>query len=180
MHVRTSRRLRDAEHVPDFVERQPLLVAQHDGRAIFGTQLRQRGFDGAAERLAFDGIGRGERGRAFAMTIRLAGSVDRHRLGPEAAQRIDRRVVCDAEQPAREPPRRVERREVAEGLDERFLRQIFGEAPVADRPRDQADDRTLEPPDNLLERGLRSRKRLGNQTGFGDGLEIDRDVQPPP
>ena len=68
-----------------------------------------------------------------------------------AAQRVDGGVVRDAKQPARQPPRRIERGEVPERLDEGLLRQIFREHAVPRHARNQADDRALIATDNLLE-----------------------------
>jgi hypothetical protein len=83
--------------------------------------------------------------------------------------------VRDAEQPARETPRRIERRETAIRLDEGLLRKVLRERAVACHPADETDDRPLIPADDLFKGRLRSRKGLGNQAGLADCLEIDRD-----
>jgi len=71
--------------------------------------------------------------------------------------------------------RGVERREVPIRLEERVLREIFGESAIAGDARNQADHRTLIAPDDLLERGLRPGHRLSDESGLGYRLEIDRD-----
>jgi hypothetical protein len=84
--------------------------------------------------------------------------------------------VGDPKQPTREPTRGVEGRQVAIGLQKRFLGKIFGQRTIADDARDERDDRTLITPDDLLECGLRPRQRLRDEPGLGYRLEIDRDV----
>lgn len=78
------------------------------------------------------------------------------------------------EQPAREPPRGVEGVEIAERLDEGFLREVFGARAVPRHAGDEADDSGLVMTDDPLERGLRPRERLGDEPGFDDRLEVDR------
>jgi hypothetical protein len=83
--------------------------------------------------------------------------------------------VRDPEQPARQPSRRVEGGEVPVGLEEGVLSEIFSGSAIADNARDQANDGPLIAPDDLLERGLRPRQRLSDESGLGYRLEIDRD-----
>jgi hypothetical protein len=82
--------------------------------------------------------------------------------------------VGDAEEPGRQPPPRVEPGEIAEGLDERVLREILGERRIAGDAGDEPDDRPLIAADDVLDSGLGTGQRLGDQPGLGDGLEINR------
>lgn len=81
----------------------------------------------------------------------------------------------DAEDPAREAPRGVERRQVAEGLDEGLLREVLSQAGIVCDAGDQVDNRTLISADDLLEGGLGARQRLRDQAGLGYGIEVNRD-----
>ena len=87
------------------------------------------------------------------------------------AQVVDRRVVRDLEQPARELPRRVVGVEAAEGLDEDLLRQVLGRARVLDHAHDQAVDRPLEARHQLAEGLLRAGQGARHQLGVGLHLE---------
>ena len=81
----------------------------------------------------------------------------------------------DAEEPTREPARRVEGREAAERLDEGLLGEVLGKRPVARHPRDEADDRALIPAHDLLEGRLGAGQGLGDDPGLAYGFQIDRD-----
>ena len=81
----------------------------------------------------------------------------------------------DAEQPARQPSRGIERGEAAERLDERLLCEVLGQRPVARHAGDQADHRPLIPADDLLEGRLRAGQGLGDDPGLAYGFQIDRD-----
>ena len=95
--------------------------------------------------------------------------------GTGAPHRVDGGVVGDAEQPARQPSRRVERGEAAKGLDERLLCEVLGERPIAGHAGDEADDRPLIPAHDLLEGRLRAGQGLGDDPGLAYGFQIDRD-----
>lgn len=177
MHVAPRGGFWNPEYPADFLERQAFLVAKHDRGPLVGPQPGERLFERAAERPLLDRVG-GGKGRDVGRGI--AGAECRRGVGgPGTPERVEARVVRDAKQPARETPRRVERRQAAEGLDERFLREILGERLVAGQPDEQAEDRPLVAPDDLLERLLGSRQRLGDQPGLDDGLEINRDGRVP-
>lgn len=81
----------------------------------------------------------------------------------------------DPEQPAREASRRIERGEVAERPDERFLGEVLGLRQVARDARNQADDRPLVAGNELLEGRLRTGERLDDEPGFADRFEVNRD-----
>jgi hypothetical protein len=83
--------------------------------------------------------------------------------------------VRDAEHPARELPLDVEAREIAKRLEKRLLREILGEPAIPDDAGDQVEDRTLVAPDDLAERRLRARARVGDEPVIGERLEVERD-----
>ena len=174
MHVGSRGGLWNAENIPDLIEREAVLVAQDDGGALVGSKLGQGRLQRATKLLAFDRIGPGRRGR-FAGSGREVGRVNRGGLRTRAAHRVDGGVVSDPEQPAGQPPRRIERGEVAEGLDEGFLCQVLGLRPVPRDTRNQADHRPLIPADDLLEGGLRAAQRLDDEPGLAYCFQIDRD-----
>src|SRR5690606_3067014 len=56
MHVAAGRGFRYPDDLRDVAERQVLVVAEGDCRPILGTELCHRAIEGAAQRLALDGI----------------------------------------------------------------------------------------------------------------------------
>src|SRR5215216_2396626 len=67
---------------------------------------------------------------------------------------IDRDVVGDLEEPARELELGPIAVDVIQDLDEGVLRQILGQLPVADHAEDERKDGSLIPADQLTERGI--------------------------
>jgi hypothetical protein len=83
--------------------------------------------------------------------------------------------VGNPEDPARKPARRVEAREITKCLEERLLRDVFGERRIANDPRDQVVRRTLVPADDLVEGGLGSAQRQRDELRVREALQVDRD-----
>ena len=179
VHERPGGDLRDAKDLPDLLERQAFLVAQHDRYPVLVAQGVEGLVDGAAKRFGFYGIGRSRRVRQVALNLGIRGRiVDGHERHARPAQRVDGGVVCDSKQPTRQAPRRVERRELEVGLDERLLSEILSRRTITPLPQnadDEADDGPLVTPDDLFECRLGTSQSFCDESAFGDRLEIDRD-----
>src|SRR5437762_9765949 len=67
---------------------------------------------------------------------------------------IDRDVVRDLEQPARELELGPIAVDVVEDLDERVLGQVLGELPVTHHPEDEREDRAFVPANQLAKCGI--------------------------
>jgi hypothetical protein len=174
--VGSGGRLRDPENDANFIEREALLVAQHDGGALVRSQLGQRRLERPTELIPFDGIGSRRRGWFGRFGARWDAAVFAEvRWSTRAPHRVDGGVVRDSKEPAGQTPCRVERGKAAEGLDEGFLCQVFGECEIAGHARQESDDRPLIAADDLLEGGLRSGQRLGHEPGFANGFQVNRD-----
>jgi hypothetical protein len=176
VHVGSRRDLRNAENGANLRERKAVLVAEHDGGALVGPKLGQRGVQRTSELLAFDRIGSSRCG-GFARSLGRGGvcRVYRLRRRTRAAHRVNGGVVRDPEEPAGEPSRGVERGEAAEGLDEGLLCEVLGERAVARYACNQADNRPLVAADNLLEGRLRAGQRLDDEPGLAYRFQINRD-----
>ena len=97
-----------------------------DDPELSGLELVERRFLLAddVERRRFDGVG----------VMRVRRAVDAHRVELSPPQMIDRDVVGDLEQPARELELRPVAVDVVQDLDERVLRQVLGQLAIADHP----------------------------------------------
>ena len=105
---------------------------------------------------------------------RVRRAVDAHRLQLSPPQVIDRDVVGDLEQPARQLEFRPIAVEVVQDLDERVLSEVLGQLAVADHPIDEREDRPLVSTDQLAKRRRRAlagparrRRRPGDFEGRG-------------
>ena len=85
---------------------------------------------------------------------RVRRALDADRVEPTAAQVIDRDVVRDLEQPAREFELGPVAIDVVEDLDERFLRQVLGRLPVAHHAENQRKYGPLIPREQLAVGGF--------------------------
>ena len=81
-------------------------------------------------------------------------AVDAHRVELSLSQVIDRHVVGDLEQPARELELGPVPVDVVQHLDEGVLREILGDLAVANHTENQGEDRPLVPSEKLAERRL--------------------------
>jgi hypothetical protein len=171
VHVRPSRCFGNAEDLADLGERQPFLVAERQRGTLLRPDSGHRSIQGVPQRFLFERIGIGRR---RGVEIAAGGRIERDGRNPRSSERVERRVVRDAEQPGGQPPLRVERGKTAERLDEGVLREILGQRGIAGDAEDEPDDRPLIPADDLLDGSLRTGQRLGNQPGLGDSLEINR------
>ena len=75
VHERPGRDLRHAKDLPDLLERQAFLVAQHDRYPVLVAQGVEGLVDGAAKRFGFYGIGRSRRGRQVAVNLGIRGRI---------------------------------------------------------------------------------------------------------
>ena len=91
--------------------------------------------------------------------------IERLGLDPPPSQLVDRRVVGNRQQPAREPALRVVAVEPLERLDEGVLGQLLGTRRVANHPGHQGEDRPLETADQLLKCALGTVESPANQVG---------------
>jgi hypothetical protein len=176
---RPGRDLRHTKDLRDLLERQAFLVAQHDRDPMLIAQGVESPVDGAAKRFGLYGIGRSPRRRQMALDLGIRRRiVDGHERHARPAPGIDGGVMCDSEQPTRQSPRRVERRELEVGLDERLLSEILSRRTITLLPQnadDQADDGPLVTPDDLFECRLGTSQSFCDEPAFSDRLEIDRD-----
>jgi hypothetical protein len=83
--------------------------------------------------------------------------------------------VRDPKHPARETARRIERREIPEGLEKRLLRDVFSQRRIANDPGDQVVRGTFVPADDLMEGRLRSAQRQRDELRVREALQVDRD-----
>ena len=176
MHVGSRGDLRNAEHGANFIEREAVLVAQHDGGALVRPKQGQRRLQRTTELLTLDRIGPRRRRRFVRSGGGRAGCrVNRSGRRTRTAHRVDGSVVRDPEEPAGQPSRRVERGEAAEGLDEGLLCEVLGLRAVACHARNEADNRPLIAADNLLEGRLRAGQRLDDEPGLAYRFQVNRD-----
>lgn len=176
VNVTACGRFRNAQHVPDLLERESFLVPEGNRRPLVRTERRDRRLQRAVERRALDGIRRhGRRRFEPRARIRIRRGVERDRRNPATPHRVDRGVVRDAKNPGRQSSGRIEGGEAAEGFDERVLGKILRKRPVAREANEQRQDRTLVAADDLLECRLRAPKRLSDQPRLSYAVEIDLD-----
>jgi hypothetical protein len=179
VNVASSGDLRNAENLSDFLEREPFFISQYDRLALVGPERGHGVLERASQCLLLDGI-RHRGSRRFRC---LRGTAARPGIGGNdpnapAPHGIDADVVRDAENPRRQPSRRVECCEVAKGFDECLLSEIFCEGCIAGQSDEQRYNRTLVPAHNLFERRLRAAERLRYEPRLGDTIDIDPDEPP--
>ena len=180
MDVRFDRAQGQVESGSYFLVGPALDVPQQDARAVFGPEVRDRAFDGGSELARLDflerrfivrahvyrgrlGFGRGDGvGRAF----------DADRVELTFPEMIDRQVVRDLEQPARELEFGAIAINVVQDADERVLCEIFRGLAIADHTEDEREDRTFVSVDQLPKRRLPSFLGEGCDIGIWEGREI--------
>jgi hypothetical protein len=158
------------ENLRDVFEGQALFIAKGQDRPLVRTDPRHCCLERVSQRLLFDRIRPRWNGRFW----RDAGSLERDDWGFRPPHRVERGVMGDPEEPTRQSPRRIERCQVPERLDECVLCEIFSESRVCRDPGNQPDDGPLIPTNDLLYCGLRAGKCLADQPCFGNRLEINR------
>jgi len=89
----------------------------------------------------------------------VRGAVDADGLELALAEVIDREVVRDLEEPARELELGAVAIDVIEDLDEGLLREVLGGLAIAHHAEDQREDGPLVAPHELAERGVAPRPR---------------------
>ena len=100
-------------------------------------------------------------------------SVDADGVELALSKVIDRHVVGDLEQPARELELGPVLVDVIEDLDERVLRQILGDLAVPYHTENEREDRTLVPAEKLAECRFPPLLGEGDDVGIGEVREVE-------
>ena len=158
------RRLRDQERPGDLVGRQTAEQPQRERDAPLGREDRVTGGEDEAEQVVSDVVV--DRGvelvdRGVAPKVELAPQSSCLRSGRPVSELVDRAILGRGHQPGAGILGNARLRPLLERDDERLLREVLGEAHVADDPGQPRDEpRRLDSPDRV-DRAMRVGSRHG-------------------
>jgi hypothetical protein len=148
------RRLRNEERPRDLLDRQAAEQTQRERNPAFGGKHGMTGREHQAQQIVADPVvegGVGIRRRQLLPQLELASEflmLEVEQLVP--AQPVDRPILRGGHEPGRRIVRDARVRPALERDDERVLRQLLGQADVAQHPREAGNEpRRLDPPDRV-------------------------------
>ena len=170
---RLHRAQRAPEQVRNFLEREPVVLLQHDGRALILRQRAHRARDRPAQVAAGDRLVDALDALALASQFHevhpVRGRDDRR--APLAPQPVAAEVERDPVQPRRELRLALEAAERAERAQECLLADVSRVLFAADRPVGEGEDRPLPPLDELVEALGVATDRAGDEFLVGEADE---------